>query len=144
VERVASVEGFASLNGVSARCNFCLMQGDEQRPDNSELERRTSVRRSFQTCSVVVLGYQRRVHINAGKRCALCPVFGCLSAGVLTAVNPDRRGTNSGSDVIRMAPVRQVWSRHCCLPETGSGAMSHFLAPSTPLWLPSRRRVRFL
>ena len=116
----------------------------EQRPDNSQLERCTAVRRTLQTCSVIILEYQRRLHINAGERCALCPVFGCVSAGVLTAVNPDRRGTNSGSDVIRMAPVRQVWSRHSCLPETGSGAMSYFLAPLNPLCLPSRQRVRFL
>jgi len=117
---------------VSVRCNHCVSNARWWTETRQFAERCTSVRRTFQTCSVVVLGYQRRVHVNAGKRCALCLVFGWVSAGVLTAVNPDRRGTNSGSDVIRMAPVRQVWSRHSCLPETGSGAMSYFLAPSTP------------
>jgi hypothetical protein len=52
-----------------------LMQGDEQRPDNSQLEHCTTVRRTVHTSSVVILGYQRRVNVNAGKRCALCPVF---------------------------------------------------------------------
>ena len=64
-------------------------------------------------------------------RQAMCivPSSDAYQPGVLTAVNPDLRGTNSGSDVIRMAPVGQVWSRHSSLPETGSGARSYFLAP---------------
>ena len=43
---------------VSARCSLRVssMQGDEERPDNSQLERCTTVRRTHQTCSVVVLG----------------------------------------------------------------------------------------